>query len=380
MKINPEYVIWVGSVFSEDQVLRNYAISPAGNKWQLNFINALNKIGIKVINIGHCPERVFPFGKFFVNKREAATPGKINLLSSSYLNLPIFRIIELNVLYVIKLACLLNKSTEKPAYLIGYNSYSYNVIPLLFAKYIKRIKWISIVADPMYSNSNKINPLNQLADAKVFLSYELFKESSSKQQIHLDGGIERAIELNKNILKNQEKIILYTGLIARHTGIELLVKAFSLVKKENLRLIICGKGNNELLNQILKTNNKIIFLGMVDEQKLASLYSDAFLFINPRLIGEMTNASNFPSKLLDYLSFCKPVISTYTNGIHPIYKEIIQFVYSDSPQELADKIDEITSLEDLEYIQISDRIKSFVEKNKLWSKIIIGFNEWARQV
>jgi glycosyltransferase involved in cell wall biosynthesis len=380
MKINPEYVIWMGSVFSDDQVLRNYAISPAGNKWQLNFINALNNIGIKVINIGHCPERVFPFGKIFVNKRDALTPDTIRLLSSSYVNLPILRIIELNILCTFKLACLLNKSKEKPVYLIGYNSYSYNVIPLLFAKYIKRIKWISIVADPMYSNSNMINPFNLLADAKVFLSYELFKDSSSKQQIHLDGGIARAIELNKNLLKSQERIILYTGLIARHTGIELLVKAFSLVKKENLRLIICGKGNNELLNQTLKTNNKIIFLGMVNEQKLASLYSDAFLFINPRLIGEKTNASNFPSKLLEYLSFCKPVISTYTGGIHPVYKEIIQFVYSDNPQELSDKIDEITSWEDADYIKNSDEIKTFIEKNKKWSKVIAGFNEWARQV
>jgi glycosyltransferase involved in cell wall biosynthesis len=380
MKANPGYVIWIGSVFSDELVLRNVAISPAGNKWQLNFIIALNSIGIKVINIGHCPERVFPFGKIFVNKRNTLTPDTIKLICSSYVNLPILRIIGLNILGTVKLACTLNKTKEKPAYLIGYNSYSYNIIPLLFAKYVKRIKWISLVADPMYNNSNKINPFNQLADAKVFLSYKLFKESTSKQQIHFDGGISKAIELNRNLFKSKEKVILYTGLIAQHTGIELLIRAFLLCKSRNTKLVISGKGNNELLNQTLKTNTNIIFLGMVDEQKLASLYSDAFLFINPRLIGEKTNASNFPSKILDYLSFCKPVVSTYTDGIHPVYKEIVQFVYSDNPQELSDKIDEIISWDEEDYIRNSDKIKTFIEMNKEWSKVIAAFNEWAKQV
>jgi glycosyltransferase involved in cell wall biosynthesis len=380
MKINPNYIIWIGSVFDDEMVLDNAAISPAANKWQFNFITALNNIDFRVINIGHCPERIYPFGKLFVDKRKTFAPDEIRLISSSFLNLPILRTIELNILSTIKLARLIRKHKEKPVYLIGYNTYSYNVIPLLFSKFVERIKWISIVADPMYVHSNKVNPFNTFADAQVFLSYKLFSACNAKMKLHLDGGITRTMELNKEILQKDERIILYSGAIAQHTGIELLVKAFSLIHSSNFRLIICGKGNNELLTKAIKKNNKITFLGMVDEQKLAFLYSVAYLFVNPRLINEKSNHANFPSKLLEYLSWCKPVISTYTGGIHPVYNEIIEFIYSDNPQDLADKIDEIAAWDNFKYVQKSDRIKSFVEKNKIWSKVIIEFNEWARQV
>jgi glycosyltransferase involved in cell wall biosynthesis len=380
MKVNPDLVIWIGSVFSEEQVLSKAAISPAANKWQFNFINALTKTGVKVINIGHCPERVFPFGKIFVNKREILTPVEIELVSPSYLNLPVLRIVVINILCTLKLAFLLKRLKERPAYLIGYNTYSYNILPLLYGRYLKKIKWISMVADPMNDNTNKINPFNKLADAEVFLSWELFRSSRSQKQIHFDGGITKTFEFDKKILQQNERIILYTGAIEQHTGIELLVEAFSLTQNKNIRLVICGKGRSEFLKLETSKNEKVSFLGMVDEQKLFSLYLDAFLFINPRLINEKTNYSNFPSKILEYLSFCKPVISTYTAGINPVYKEIIQFVYSDKPRELADKIDEITSWDEVEYLENSEKIKVFVEKNKIWSKIIVKFNEWAQKV
>ena len=373
-----EYVIWVGSVFSDEYVLKHTAISPAANKWQLNFINALQKTGVKVVNIGHCPERVFPFGKIFVNKRSTLIPEKITFLQPSYLNIPFLRIVLINILGTLKLADYLNKSKTKPIYLIGYNTYSYNVLPLLFAKFIKKIKWVSLVTDPMNDKSNKINPFYKLADAKVYLSYKLFQSENSLKKLHFDGGIKKTFDLNNSILQNGEKIILYTGAIALHTGIELLVDAFGLLKARNVRLIICGKGSNEYLEKELVKNDHISFMGMVDESKLEFLYSEAFLFINPRLINKKTNNSNFPSKLLEYLSYCKPVISTYTGGINPFYKEVIQFVYSDNPQELADKIDEVISWDNNQYIQNSENIRIFVEKHKKWSTLIPEFNMWAK--
>jgi glycosyltransferase involved in cell wall biosynthesis len=374
---NTNYIIWIGSVFNDENVLKNNAISPAGNKWQLNFIYALINKGNKVVNIGHYPIRIFPWGKFFVSKRGSFAPEKIRLICSSFLNLPFMRMIELNILYTIKIASLLREDQIKPNYVISYNAYFYNIIPLLFIKYIKKIKWISLVADPMNDHTNRINPFNSLASANVFLSWKLFISSTSKNKIHLDGGINRIVELNPRIFKSEDRFILYTGSISRHTGIEFLIQAFNHVKTEDVKLVICGKGDTELLMKALQNNHRISFLGMVNEQKLASLYYNAYMFINPRLIAKKTNNSNFPSKILEYMSYCKPVISTYTEGINPIYKEIIDFVQTDDPKELANKIDEIASWEESEYIQRSELIKSFIERNKTWSKLAIYFDDWV---
>lgn len=380
MELNPEYIIWIGSVFSNEDVLKNRAISPAGNKWQLNFIYALINMGTKVVNIGHYPERAFPKGKLFVNKHKSKIPENINFVSSSYVNLPFLRIIIWNISYFLKLKRQLSKYQNKPNYIISYNTYSYNILPLLYAKYIRKIKWISLVADPMNDKTNKINPFNHLANGNVFLSWDLFNNSTSKNKLHLDGGINRIAGLNLQVLKTNDRYILYTGAIARHTGIELLINAFKLIKTTNLKLVICGKGENYLLTKAIEQNPRIIFLGMVNEEKLSSLYDNAYIFINPRLIEEKTNGSNFPSKILEYLAFCKPIISTYTGGIHPNYKEVIDFIENDDPQELADRIDEIASWDRLEYIVKCNQIKSFIAKNNLWTKLASEFESWVFRI
>jgi glycosyltransferase involved in cell wall biosynthesis len=374
---NSDYIIWVGSVFTREEVLKNIAISPAANKWQLNFISALINSGINVKNLGHLPERVFPFGRIFVNKRASQVPDRISLISSSYLNLPFFRIFIINLLSLIKIARLLSKEYNRPLYIISYNTYSYNVAPILYAKYIGRIRWITIVADPVSDSSKKINPFNRFADASVFLSYKLFTECKSENKLHFDGAVTKITDLDKKVLQNTEKSILYAGAIAKHTGVELLVQASTLVKTKNLKLIICGKGRNEVLEKAARTQTNIVFLGMVDDNKLMSLYNEAYAFINPRLISSETNFSNFPSKLLEYISYSKPVISSFTGGIHPVYKEIIQFVYSDDPQELADKINEVVAWDEIKYLQVSEKMKSFVEQWKMWPNIIKDFHKWA---
>ena len=61
-------IIWLGSVVNEEMVNRYPAISPAGNKWQLRLIRSFLELpNVDVLCIGHRLERVFPFGRLFVN-------------------------------------------------------------------------------------------------------------------------------------------------------------------------------------------------------------------------------------------------------------------------------------------------------------------------
>ena len=370
-------VIWFGSVFSEYHVLGNQAVSPAANRWQHNFIRSITDSGYNVINIGHCPERVFPFGKLFVNKKDSISPPGINLISSSFLNLPVLRLIEINLLSVIKVANLFRRSKNRPLIAVSYNTYAYNILPILFVRYFKKIRWITIIADPMFANSDLTNPINLLADIKVFLSFKLFQESRSKRKFHFDGGISRINGLDMNLLNNNdEKIILYTGALEKYAGIELLLEAFSLINDNEVRLIICGKGNNDRLRRSLQSDKRISFLGMVAEQQLVELSQKAYLFINPRLINDKSNHSNFPSKILEYLSFCKPVISTFTDGINPDYKQVIEFVYSDDPVELAGKIKQVISWDKSQYIEVSEKIRRYNTKYKIWPLVVSEFSKW----
>ena len=374
------YIIWFGSVFTSDTLMKNTAISPAGNTFQQDFFDNMGGIGVKTIAIGHCPERVFPFGRLFVNKKNVTTPENARSELSSYLNLPFIRILIINLLSVKKLARIIKIEGVKPLYVLSYNTYSYNVAPVLYAKYIRGIKWITIIADPVSDNTKRINPFNKLADAKMFFSYKLFIEDKSEKKIHFDGAVSKINGMEKKVLASNEKIILYAGTIAYHTGVELLVRAIPFVKSKNLKFIFCGRGKNDILQKASNLNKNISFLGLLDEEKLKELYRNAYVFINPRLISSETNISIFPSKLFQYLSYCKPVISTYTEGIHPYYKEAIQFIYQDDPQILANKIDEVVAWDENIYLQVSDSIKSFIEQKKMWPQIIKEIHTWALEI
>ena len=80
-------------------------------------------------------------------------------------------------------------------------------------------------------------------------------------------------------------------------------------------LIICGYGPlSDSDRLIIENNSKIRFFGTVNKLELNSLREKADILVNPRpQIAE--NVFNFPSKLLEYMSYQKIIVSTQTPGI-----------------------------------------------------------------
>ena len=76
---------------------------------------------------------------------------------------------------------------------------------------------------------------------------------------------------------------------------------------------------------------------------------------------------NFPSKLLEYLSYGKPVLSTWTPGISDDYKGIIEVFHQETPQCLANSLLEILSWSNQDIYNKQIKIKGFLTKKKTWN-------------
>jgi glycosyltransferase involved in cell wall biosynthesis len=92
----------------------------------------------------------------------------------------------------------------------------------------------------------------------------------------------------------------------------------------------------------------------------------ATLFVNPRPSSIADNRMNFPSKILEYLSYAKPVVSTWTPGLSPEYEGVLVVVEQETPECMARKIEEVLSWDAEKHSAWSERITAFVTGRKLW--------------
>ena len=358
---NKYKVIWLQGVFSEDAIKSSKAISPAANQWQYQLIKSLIVQGMKINYFGHKYDQLWPRGKLKVSGN---ADDKVNDLEGDlfyYLNVPFFRNYILANKYEDYLHNKLN--LEQGDIVVTYNN-SFICDILKKIKNKKNFKWVSIVADLNY-------PIG--ADGYIYLSWDYYCASDIKQKkIHIDGGIKLNKLENKTHLNKTNKVIMYVGEVGGHGGLSFLVKAFDQLKLKDVELWICGKGYDSFIEKTAKNNHDIKIFGYVTKERLHELSCNADIFVNPRQASG--NENNFPSKILHYLSYLKPVITT-SSGLSNKYHSICNIVSSDDVESLKIEILKCLNLSNNEVKDISEKIQSFNMQNT-WSEQAKKFKNW----
>ena len=145
-------------------------------------------------------------------------------------------------------------------------------------------------------------------------------------------GLEKKIDLNKNNLN-----VLFFGRLENYKGIDTLVKAFEILKKENLniKLIIAGTGklNNELVCKIKELG--IVFKNYwIPNEELCQLIYECDIMVAPY---KKATQSGIISTALAYGI---PVIATKTGSFSEYIKEAVNgyLIDIDDYLSLAEKI------------------------------------------
>jgi glycosyltransferase involved in cell wall biosynthesis len=110
------------------------------------------------------------------------------------------------------------------------------------------------------------------------------------------------------------KEILFVGYLYKLKGVEYLIRAFSLVEKEqrNILLRIVGKGqemdNLKRLAKTLQIESKVVFEGFIPQFRLAKYYQNCDIFCLPTL-GEP-----FGKVILEAMACGKPIVASNIGG------------------------------------------------------------------
>ena len=170
---------------------------------------------------------------------------------------------------------------------------------------------------------------------------------------------------------DKERIIFYSGTLARRYGILNLVKAFMMIKDPDLRLVICGEGDAkaEVLNAS-KLDGRIIYKGLLPRWEILTMQQKATLLVNPRTPeGDFTKYS-FPSKTMEYFASGTPVLMYKLEGIPEEYWDYCFTIDDLSIEGFAAKMIEILNLSQNYLLNVGQSARNFIMKNK--SEIVQG--------
>lgn len=358
-------ILWLGQTFTESEVAKNIAISPAANRWQEGCALALKAVGCNVIAVGHVPVKI---GSPAWMNGCSDTSKELNGLTQyrvKYVNIPSLRNYSLTAGYKKKCESL-KSAGHKFNVVISYNSYDWNqkTAKYLRAKY--NVPWIAIVADGEA-------PLD--ADAYIFLSYSHFNSTAvSRPKILVQGGVDitKVVASRQPKINNKETIrVLYAGSICKVSGADLILSSCEIAKKYGIQFSIFGKTDSSAKKSVQAAygNDACAALkGFVDNDVLENEFLASDVFINPRPSDIAENRLNFPSKLLEYLRFPKPIVSTWTDSLTPEWKPLLTIPNSETAPALIDSILRAHDMTTAQFNEWNENRMKFLAENS-WLSI-----------
>lgn len=377
----PLNILWLGSVFDETTMLSSPAVSPAANRWQCGLLNSLAKIGCRIRLLGHLPEPAWPRGRlcFPPLDENIALMGQQSIPQRcvAYWNFPRLREKLLARRYVQAFRRLILEE-GRPDVVASYNTDSFSVAVAHEARNMG-IPWVPMVADAPgdAAFSARLAKHLGLAAGAVFLSQSLFTTAAVHSKLHLDGGV-NDLRFNPNdpasYMPSALPIIFYSGSVVKEFGIATLIEAFSKLPDPAVRLVICGKGTFKALDEAVWRDPRIELMGCLSDEELTGLARMSSVMVNPRS-NLPDHKNNFPSKVLEYLSYGKPVVSTWTPGLEPAYQSLL-IVSEYTPLALANSIRKGLAWSSKRRSEHARHCAAFLKKHKLWDIQAQRLVEW----
>ncbi len=130
----------------------------------------------------------------------------------------------------------------------------------------------------------------------------------------------KSMNLRQKLNIGDAFVILYLGRIIERKGLDVLIKAFSMIEQErgDAYLVICGdgdfRGSCESIVKEMQIKH-VIFSGLIQEEEKASFYKTADVFVLPsRIVAEEEIAEGWGLVINEAMSMGKPVITTDAVG------------------------------------------------------------------
>ena len=352
-------LVFVGSFTSFEDSKKSRYFSQAGNLYQEKLISFLKPdICISILPMFVQEKYVFSYRvpvKFINN--QSLLPSNFN---------KIYRLLfdTAQTLKIIRG----NKSSD----VLFYNIDVQNFLIVLLSKYIFKRNIYVVVADYTGEMPGLFNKFIKRLLYKISGVIILNSNINCNKNSQLMPGLlyKKDIVISDNGSVNSR--VIMSGSLGKTTGFELALECFS--NKPECELIITGKpfrySDDEfklLIEKYVSNSSNIKYFGMLEYDEYAELMSGCDIALSLRNPENDEHAYNFPSKILEYLSASKFVISTLKYNDLP--SDMI-FFSEFNAISLSKKIDDLLMFNSESVIDKRRKIHSFLVDNYSEDKLI----------
>lgn len=226
-----------------------------------------------------------------------------------------------------------------------------------------KIKVIAVVTDNPNNISytthlykKRVLKLGKKSDAFITLTPKLNElyNPNGKPNVIIDGISEPFLSFAER--KVNGDYIYFGGSLMRRYGVYNLIEAFKNLKRDDLKLVLCGHHvNKDELKKAIDKSENIVYFGSVDYFNNLALEKYALVAVNPRPKDEKLDEYSVPSKTLEFLSNSCLSISVDNPTLKAKYEDCIIWAKSGSVKDLEDALRRALALTEEEKASIIKR-------------------------
>ena len=365
---------------------KSVAVLQPDQKYHGLLIKGLAKNGANVRCYSGLPLNRSVTKKLFIREPDETEDG-VSYHYYRTFNLPVLR--QLMIMMGAKKAVKKYKATEKTVVICDCLNRS-NAIGMLKGAKKRKFPVIMIVTDiPDFQfdpkAAAKCNKMIEKADGYIFLTEQMNERlnKNGKPYIvlegHSDGDLSTISKEEKWERQNGKKVVLYAGSIKRLYGIQNLVEGFLQANIPETELYVYGDGDyREELEEVCKNNPSVRYMGIHPNADIVAAEQRAALLVNPRPSEPEYTKYSFPSKNMEYMVSGTPVLTTKLPGMPKEYYPHVYLLEDETPQGIAEKLQELFALPLEEREEKGSGARDFVlghKSNVAQAKKIIQFIE-----
>jgi hypothetical protein len=395
-------IAFLGSLVPDNSEFDNIALRRSGNMVQDGIVCGLHEQNIDMVVFSLQPRASFPQNrKIFYKGRKISHKKGIYIYTIPFVNIVILKTF---CCFVIEFFHIINwtiKNRNKDRFIIVYNTYTPPLPFVYLMGKLTKSKSVAILYDlGMPPKQLKLNLFKRsiyrcvewsakyfipMIDGRIVINDAVGQDyGQGKHYILIDGGIGDSV-INRLFSvcereNRKETFFLFAGLISPINGTRLIGEVLKINKNPLIKILFAGNGHDlEYIKLLQSSDNRVNYVGNLNLDELFYLYENVDVLLNLRITDKSVKYL-FPSKILEYLTIGKLVVSTSVGHISRKYGKFCRILPENTPQALSEEMNYLTTLTNKELIMNGIISRNFMLENCTWDKQSIKIYEYIKTI